>query len=351
MPDGYEIESKLLEEFTGNKFPRGFGSPFRRNNFGEYFIPRSVSDVEELIQQFDETNCYITVYSYEEYSQEKRYSSTAIIDTIPLDFDDKMNPANALQDLKTLLRWAKRHDIKPRVQYSGNKGFHMFLDIEPVSLMHPKEALKHFVEDLKTLAGLKTLDTSVNGDFERIIRLPNTKHGTTGRYCIPLDYRLIPYLTIEDVVITAQNKFDFVPVRTPNKDVAEELQRHDQIVHDLIRKREEQRAKQEEMNRNNPLKNLIVRKSCQAYITHINKGALEGSRDFAVCGIIHHCKKAGYSFDETLKMLQAFAQKCTPCVERNLLETRLNHHWKKDYSYCTFFRKFSEECNACTRSS
>ena len=62
------MTNQLISEFTGNLFPRSMGRPWRTNNFGHYFIAYSVKDVEDFIEMCGETNCYMSVYSYTEYT-------------------------------------------------------------------------------------------------------------------------------------------------------------------------------------------------------------------------------------------------------------------------------------------
>lgn len=117
---------------------------------------------------------------------------SARINTLFFDFDH--------DDLKVVWKETKRlhkelitRGAIPRVYYTGNRGFHLYLDFPEVKLKYPRETLKRFVEQLTKRKRLKSLDQSTIGDIARCSRLPYTIHEKTGRYCIPLcaeDFKL-----------------------------------------------------------------------------------------------------------------------------------------------------------------
>lgn len=338
----------LLEIVTGNHFPRGFATPIRCNAFNEYYIPNSIEELQGFIKQFDEEHCFLTVYSFEQYDQTTRDKSTAIIDVIPFDFDDQENPNNALTDVNKLLGWAKRHGIKPRLHYSANKGFHVFIDLDPIKLKHAQSTLKRFVLDMAEAAGFTTLDIVVIGDFDRVIRIPNTIHEKTGRYCITIDIAQLPFLSMEDIQYMARKKSNYVPERIPaNFELEEALHNYDLAIDEEIQKREAEELKIALSNRRTLFPGLHVKTKCAAYITLMANGVSTGSRDHALIGIIHKSKKDGFTYTKTLQTLDEFNSKCDPPLSRNIVETRLKYHWKKDYSICTFFSKICNECMTC----
>lgn len=342
------MTNELLMQFTGNMFPRTGGTPFRHNAFHEYYIFNSVEDIEQFIQTHNETNCYCSVYPYEEYSQTNRNKMSAIINTIPFDFDSNEDLEFAYKDLKIILSWCKRHSIEPRVYFTSNKGFHLYLDIDPINLVHPQETLRKFVFELNKAAHTNTLDSTVIGDLERIMRLPNTKHKDTGLYCIGLNTKLIPFLTIKDILKLAEKKSDYVPIRKPvTGDVHKTLHEMDELVgieiEEMKVRIEEERLKE----KNSLFPGLTCGIPCLAYRVCIDNGVSSGYRNYATAGIVQKCKKDGLTFDKTLRILIEFGEKCKPAMNESELKSVLNYHWKTDYSICTFFSKFCETCNIC----
>jgi len=117
---------------------------------------------------------------------------SARINTIYFDFDhDDLKVA--WKETKRLRKELITRGAIPRVYYTGNRGFHLYLDFPEVRLNYPRETLKRFVEQLTKRKRFQSLDKSVIGDLARCSRLPYTIHEKTGRYCIPLcveDFKL-----------------------------------------------------------------------------------------------------------------------------------------------------------------
>ena len=343
------MTNQLIAEFTGNLFPRSLGHPYRCNNLKEYFIANSIEDIEYHVNMWNETNCFISVFPYTEYNQEIRNKFSAIINVIPLDFDDTECPANCLEEIKRLLVWAQRHNINPRIYFSGNKGFHFYIDLNPIQLNHPQEVLRKFTVELSKDGGFQTIDRSIAGDLERIIRIPNTKHPKSGLYCIPLNNKLIPYLSMEDIQTLAQRKQMYVPVRCENDaEIRALLEEYDVIVEDEIEEMKLKIQAIEEAEKNGLFPGLSAGIPCPAFKYYTENGAEEGIRDYILTGCIHKLKGDGYTKDKIFRELLEFGDKCTPPLNESYIKTRLDTHFKKSYSLCTFFSKVSEICTVCS---
>ena len=91
--------------------------------------------------------------------------------------------------------------------YSGNKGFHVFIIAEEVRAMPgavdiPDKVKRYAVH----LAGdYSTFDRSVY-DRTRIFRIPNSKHGKTGLFKVPLLAGEVWTLTLEEIKELAKNQ-------------------------------------------------------------------------------------------------------------------------------------------------
>ncbi len=342
------MTNKLLNEFVGGKFPRSLGNPIRCNHFREYYIANSVEDIEEFIKENNETNCYCSVYSYTEYNQQKRNKFTAIIDCLVFDFDDFENLDHAVEDAKKLVSWANRHGSKPRIHFTGGRGVHIFLDLLPINLKHPQETLRKFVIELNKKAQLDTLDLSVVGDLERIIRIPNTIHKKTGLYCIPINPTLFPFLTSKDLVKMAEHKSNYIPIRQPiSGDIHTVLLEMDNQVELEIEEFKKKIKEKELAKKNSLFPEIREGTACLAYIDCVENGVKSGYRNFALAGIAQKCKKDGWTFDKTFRIMCQFGEKCEPKLSESEIKNMLGYHFKVDYSICTFFSKFSDSCIVC----
>lgn len=342
------IMNELLSTFTGNTFPRSMGRPWRSNTFGEYYIVNSVEEIEENIANWNETDCFISVYPYTEYTQTNRNKMSAVVNVLAFDFDSEDNLAEALADVKILLKWSARHNITPRITYTGNRGFHVYIDIEPIELQHKQETLRKFFVEINKAAGFTSLDLSIAGDLERIIRLPNTKHSKSGLYCIPINPKILPILTVSEICTLAKKKSNYIPVRNENSvEIRALLEEYDIIVGQEM---EEMKIKIKELaeeEKNSLFPGLRTGVPCMAYKYYIEAGAEKGTRDYILTGCIHKLKGDGFTKDKIFRILQEFGKKCNPPIEDSYIKTRLDTHFLKSYSLCTFFSKVSSICDAC----
>ena len=111
---------------------------------------------------------------------------------IPMDFDCESNPADAIEAARRLVSFIEAKasgDLDAVIVcYSGAKGVHVRL---PIGGLHtapgpdfPK-ICKGFAALLCQDAGVSHLDTAIY-DGARLFRMPNSRHGKTGRLCVPI---------------------------------------------------------------------------------------------------------------------------------------------------------------------
>jgi len=344
------MDQELISTITNDKYPRGFANPYRCNYDKHYYIVNKPSDLIGYISQFNEINTYLTVYSFFQYDQDARKSDTARIDTIPFDFDDEETPANSLYDVRKLLGWCERHTIIPRIHYTANKGFHLFIDTVPLYLKEPKYTLKKFFQDMQKNAKFKTADPVVIGDLDRVIRIPNTKHKSTGRYCIPISPIDVKFLEIEDIIEMSYQKSNYVPERNPIGDDHEIIQYIYEIDKQVSYEREQARLRREELKKD-PFSNIKVSQGgCPACTYYLEHGATKGERDLAVCGIIQRLKSCSVDKDLIYNQIKDFAAKCTPELNQAIMDSKFRYHMKNDYSPCAFLVDICGECATCNKN-
>ena len=117
-------------------------------------------------------------------------------DKIFFDFDDKLNINNAQKDVQTLCTRLIEKNIpkdKIGIYFTGGKGYHV--EIKSNQEFTRKE-FKNIVFNLAS--DLNTFDTKIN-DEPRIIRVPLTKHQSTGLYKIPITFEHLFENTSEEI--------------------------------------------------------------------------------------------------------------------------------------------------------
>ncbi|MGC9086955.1 MAG: hypothetical protein ACP5IT_12255 [Thermoproteota archaeon] len=162
------IEEKFdyIEALLGSPFfPRSIMSKASRGQF-------IVSSKEKLLEAFEEAHfqdCFVATHSEMDKLE-------ARLKVVFFDFDDLTNVADAIrQALKVAERIKNEYDVKPHVQFSGFKGAHVILPLEPIEFEKVEEA-KAFLAFLQRrfLDEGKNLDRQIIGDISRLMRLPFT---------------------------------------------------------------------------------------------------------------------------------------------------------------------------------
>jgi len=77
---------------------------------------------------------------------------------------------------------------KIRVYYSGNRGFHLYLDIVPCVTKDELRSYSRFISDgLGISEPLGSIDCGHFGDTSRIYRIPYVPHHKTGLFTVPIN--------------------------------------------------------------------------------------------------------------------------------------------------------------------
>lgn len=160
-----------------------------------------------------EADYYVSLYQYtEEHKKiiEEKKTVSGITDTstdkLYFDFDSKDNLELAKQDAITLAHRLiddmRIEQESIRFYFSGNKGFTVELWID--KRLSPKE-FKDIIYRLGS--DLQTCDLTVS-DPNRIVRVSNTKHQTSGLYKIPLKVEELDEWSIEQIKEIAKKPRD-----------------------------------------------------------------------------------------------------------------------------------------------
>ena len=79
-----------------------------------------------------------------------------------------------------------KHSAEPRIYYSGNRSFHVFVDFAPLTLREPREAQVEFVRRIQEELRLQCIDYQVYTK-RKLSRIPYTMHEKTALHCVPID--------------------------------------------------------------------------------------------------------------------------------------------------------------------
>jgi len=173
------------------RFIRDFGHPARI----------MCLDVSQLYKQImfyclnKKDSVYITVYGYRKIFEDpdrKRYSrkklpdfDTAIVNKLYFEFDnDHMINGTIQRTYEDVMRLRDSIGHPIRMYYTGNRGFHLYLDL---LVCITKESLYSLTGDIIQSLCLRTSDVGHMGDTARIYRIPGFPHHKTGRFCIEVN--------------------------------------------------------------------------------------------------------------------------------------------------------------------
>lgn len=151
---------------------------------------------------------YVSLYRYNEehkkiFDEKKTLAGIENTETNRLyfDFDSKDNLAKAQEDTLTAANRLLERGIEEsgiNVYFSGSKGFS--IEIEINETINPAQ----FGAIIDSVAGDLTTMDSVVREANRIVRIPNTRHQTSGLYKIPLTPEELVTLSVDEIKALAK---------------------------------------------------------------------------------------------------------------------------------------------------
>lgn len=200
--------------------PRAFGNP------GQFMV----YDKDYLQQLINEHNGTSPIYiSHNSFPKIDRFGTpeTVLVSKVLKDLDNETKPENALLDLRTLVRFARRENIPHCGAFSGSKGFHFYHLLEPEEydanrdLEEAIRAVQLWWRGVGKWDGeryekiLRNDDEAVIGDWRRLIRVwgsqyakfdPKTRTSTPKEtHCIPLSDEMILKWTMPEIIEFSKN--------------------------------------------------------------------------------------------------------------------------------------------------
>ncbi len=175
--------------------PRAFGDP-------KQFIDSKTSNPvvyskDKLISLIKENNngkhdVFISHQKFLSFLERRPFEIE--ISKLFFDFDGKENPPiDAFKDLKKVMEFFNLHGIPYLPVYSGMKGFHLYIPLNPTNHINGsylKKMYRSIMIHLKIKLNLTTIDPSV-ATPTKLCRVFYTLHPKSKRYCCPLPRSLI----------------------------------------------------------------------------------------------------------------------------------------------------------------
>lgn len=238
-----------------------------------------------------------------------RYSGPSMADFLPFDFDG--------EDLEAVLKSVRKFlgeleavyevDLSViRVNFSGKKGFHVLL---PAALFGGWKASEGLADHLKRVA-LKIgepfqCDPSIY-DKCRLFRVPNTVHGDTGLFKVPLSYQEITVLSVKEILEHAKE-----PRKVDYPDW------NDCSVSESLREVFLSCAREE--------KKTLFQEEKELYPEKLKDG---DGRDNAAFNLANKMRMAGISPPETLTILLGWNAQQTDPLPEKVLKQKIESAWR-----------------------
>ena len=179
--------------------------PSQKMARGEYVRLQEADKIECWRKKYNDTELFASVARYE-----KPDNNSESLVPLYFDIDSKDDLEGAREDAIQLCELiCDRIGLgyeSLEICFSGYKGFHVTVPIEvfcPRYSEHVLDLLKVMAQKAQTI-GIGHLDSSVY-THKRILRLSNSKHGTSQLYKIPLMFKELRDTGMEGICILAQN--------------------------------------------------------------------------------------------------------------------------------------------------
>jgi len=116
-----------------------------------------------------------------------------------------------------------KHWARPRVYFSGNRSFHIYIDFPPLYLREPVEAPRALAKRLEKELGLTCLDYNVFSE-RHLSRVPYSLHEKTVRFCVPVS----PFWGLNEILKESSRPQRFEPIKISfNHSIMRELKEVD----------------------------------------------------------------------------------------------------------------------------
>lgn len=272
------------------------------------------------------------------------------------DFDAKDDIAKAQADVIELLNFIRKgHDVPShcvRVWFSGNKGFHVFVDYRVFGIKPDVDLtliIKSLALYLESYLELKTLDTASIYSRRRMIRLPDSQHSKSHLFKVELshDEVKLPIPEIKALAAAPRGSIfeaeDYIDV-SPVPELAALFKEHCDTF------KEHSRVTGKESN-------LIQTKDQAACVKDLLENHIKeaGQRNIATVFLTCYFKKAGLTEQDTAGILLPWALRTPKEFTSTHAEDKLKastlssikaiYQNKESYFNCAAMKKITSVCD------
>jgi len=245
---------------------------------------------------------------------------------------DSSNLNEALVNARDLIANIEKLDAtlseQLAIYFSGSKGFHVGI---PANLFgwEPSVDLPRIHKILaKDIAPDTPIDTAIY-EHNRLWRIPNTKHGKSGLYKVPLTNDQLTTWCIDRITQYAARPTAEPALAIPGSRSIEPNDRLREMYEQIRDKIRLPRI----AKRNQGALPMAVEELKKPCIKQLLEGVEAGQRNEAAVRLSAACKKAGYSLERTLESMSDWNRRNQPPMSEGELETACRSAWEGQYDY------------------
>jgi len=130
-------------------------------------VVNNLEALYELVEASSWIDCFMQTHRAEDKAKGLLY-------LVFIDIDCPGNLKRAKEVFRRVLHYLRvKYDISPYAQFSGSKGYHILIPLEPITV-NPPSLASDFLRFLQLKLSLGYCDPQLLGDVVRLVRLPNT---------------------------------------------------------------------------------------------------------------------------------------------------------------------------------
>ena len=130
-------------------------------------VVNNLQDLYELVEASDRIDCFMQTHTVEDKAKGLLY-------LVFIDIDCPGDLKRAKEVFRRVLHYLRvKYDISPYSQFSGAKGYHVLIPLEPITV-NPPSLASDFLKFLQLKLSMGYCDPQLLGDIVRLVRLPNT---------------------------------------------------------------------------------------------------------------------------------------------------------------------------------
>ena len=130
-------------------------------------VVNNLEELYELVEASDRIDCFMQTHTVEDKAKGLLY-------LVFIDIDCPGDLKRAREVFRRVLHCLRaKYDISPYSQFSGAKGYHVLIPLEPITV-NPPSLASDFLRFLQLKLSMGYCDPQLLGDVVRLVRLPNT---------------------------------------------------------------------------------------------------------------------------------------------------------------------------------